>query len=210
MLRRGAIKHVRVGPGSSARKSDQPATFARWILGRRRAEANLDPELRAYVEMSADDGVAGGLTQDEANRLVRADLGGLETARERVRSGRHGWRLDEIARDMRHAWRRLLRLVAAGFANDLRAHLVWVPKVLPPAAFDAWRAGRLPDGVRFGPGAEVVVTTGWAKGQRATILDLARVDPEPTYRATVASGREVVIGQSLLSSADPGPGDVNR
>ena len=89
-------------------------SIARWILGRRRAEADLDRELRAYVEMSADDGVAGGLTPDEADRLARADLGGLETARERVRTGRHGWRLDEIARDVRHAWRRLVR--APGYA----------------------------------------------------------------------------------------------
>lgn len=121
-----------------------------------------------------------------------------------------GGRLDRLEHAVASAnrdWRDVL--VAAGFANDLRAHLAWVPKVLPPAAFDAWRAGRLPDGVRFGPGAEVIVTAGWAKGQHATILDLARIDPEPTYRAMVSSRREVVIGQSLLSSADSGPGGVS-
>ena len=89
------------------------ASIVRWIMKRRRAEQDLDVELRTYVEMSADARIRGGQSPDDARRLALAEIGGLETAKERVRSGRHGWLLDEIGRDLRHAIR--LSLQRPGF-----------------------------------------------------------------------------------------------
>jgi predicted permease len=76
-----------------------------WLLRRDRAEQRLDDELHAYLEISAAEKMRDGLPAGEARRLARLELGGLEQAKERVRTYRHGGGLDEMGRDIRYAFR---------------------------------------------------------------------------------------------------------
>lgn len=85
------------------------ASIARWILGRRRAEARLEEEMQAFLDMSTAAKMRDGLPPDEARRMARLELGGVEQAKERVRTERHGALLDETARDVRYAFRMFAR-----------------------------------------------------------------------------------------------------
>src|SRR5688500_3197412 len=79
-------------------------------LGRRSAfESELDEELRFHLELRTADLVRRGLGAEEAARRARLDLGGIEGWKEEAREAR-GLRLfDEIAQDLRVAWRTLVR-----------------------------------------------------------------------------------------------------
>ena len=81
------------------------ASIARLLLGRDRAEQQLETELRTFVDMAAAQKERDGVPRAEARRLALLELGGLEQAKERVRADRHGARLDELARDVRYACR---------------------------------------------------------------------------------------------------------
>lgn len=85
------------------------ASIVRWIARRDRAERDLDDELRTFVEMAAADNVGDGQTPAEARRQALLRLGGLEQAKERVRTARHGAWLDEFGRDLRQAMRQARR-----------------------------------------------------------------------------------------------------
>src|SRR4029079_4206921 len=76
-----------------------------WILNRTKAEAHLDEELQAFLDMSIADKIADGLSLTEARRQATLELGGVEQVKERVRTSRHGAGLDEISRDVRYAFR---------------------------------------------------------------------------------------------------------
>jgi putative ABC transport system permease protein len=84
-------------------------SIVRWIARRDRAEQDLHDELEAFVDMAAADGVRDGSTPAEARRRAVLQLGGLEQAKEHVRSGRHGAWLDAAGRDARYALRQLRR-----------------------------------------------------------------------------------------------------
>ena len=83
--------------------------IVRLLLRRDAADARLDDELQAYVELSAAEKERDGFAPAEARRLARLELGGVEIVKERVRTERHGARLDEVCRDVRYA----LRMFAA-------------------------------------------------------------------------------------------------
>ena len=85
------------------------ASIVRWIVGRDTAERDLDEEIRAFVEMAAADKMRDGVSADDARRLAILDLGGVEQAKERVRTGRHGAWLDDVGRDVRYALRTCAR-----------------------------------------------------------------------------------------------------
>jgi macrolide transport system ATP-binding/permease protein len=61
----------------------------RALLRKKRAEAELDDELRAYLEMAVDERVKQGMSQKEAKRAVRLQQGNAESAKEIV--GAAGW-----------------------------------------------------------------------------------------------------------------------
>jgi putative ABC transport system permease protein len=85
------------------------ASGLRWILHRNKAEADLDDELRTFVDMAAADHVRDGATPAEARRLAALQVGGVEQAKERVRSARVGAWLDAAGRDARHGLRQVRR-----------------------------------------------------------------------------------------------------
>ena len=80
-----------------------------WVVRRNRAERDLNDELNAFVDMAAANGMREGVPPAEARRRAALHLGGVEQAKERVRTGRHGAWLDELARDVRYAFRMCTR-----------------------------------------------------------------------------------------------------
>ena len=80
-------------------------SIGRGLVRRKRADEQLDEEIRTFVEMSAAGKTQDGLSSDQARRQAVLELGGIEQAKERVRTGRHGAFLDEIGRDVTYAFR---------------------------------------------------------------------------------------------------------
>ncbi len=90
----------------------------RWLaivrgwLRRDPLEAELDEELRTFVDMAAADRVRDGMAPADARRAALLDLGGVEQVKEHVRGGRHGARLEAAGRDVRFALRQIRRTPA--------------------------------------------------------------------------------------------------
>jgi predicted permease len=74
---------------------------------KRRADGELDEELRGYVEMVADENVKRGLTAHEARREAKMETGGIEEVKERTREVRAGHFLETLWQDLRYGARML-------------------------------------------------------------------------------------------------------
>jgi hypothetical protein len=77
------------------------ASFVRNLVRRDRVEHDLDEELRAFVEQTAEEKQNAGLSPKEARRAALIDLGGMEQVKERVRDARSGSTIDQLARTPR-------------------------------------------------------------------------------------------------------------
>jgi len=75
----------------------------------RRAERELDDELRSYVELLVAERVRAGMPEADARRAALLELGGPEHVKDEVRDVRSGALLDATARDVRFAVRTLVR-----------------------------------------------------------------------------------------------------
>ena len=73
------------------------------------ADDRLDMELRDHVERQVADYVAAGMSEADARRRARLELGGLQQAREACRDVRRFQYLDAFARDVRVGFRGLAR-----------------------------------------------------------------------------------------------------
>src|SRR6516164_293675 len=75
----------------------------------RRAQANqeLDDELRDHLERKTEEYVAKGMTQEEAHRRARLDLGGIEQAKEKCRDARGVNWIQDLIQDLRYGLRML-------------------------------------------------------------------------------------------------------
>jgi predicted permease len=85
------------------------ASVLRWMVDRDTAERDLHDELETFVDMAAADNMRNGAEPADARRSAVLHLGGVEQAKERIRSARHGAWLDEIGRDLRYGIRTLRR-----------------------------------------------------------------------------------------------------
>ena len=85
------------------------------IVNNSRVEADLDAEMRSYVELLVDQKVKAGMAPDEARRQALIDVGGIERAKDEVRDERPGMLLENALRDLRHGVRLLGR--SPGFAT---------------------------------------------------------------------------------------------
>jgi predicted permease len=83
------------------------ARFRGWFV-KSRLEQQLDEELRTHFDMLVEDEVRRGKSRDEAKRLARLHLGGLEQTRESVRDVRAFW-LEAVWHDLLHSARMLRR-----------------------------------------------------------------------------------------------------
>jgi hypothetical protein len=78
------------------------------------ADQELDDELRDHLERKTEEYVAQGMTQEEAHRRARLDLGGIEQTKEKCRDAlRVNW-IQDFVQDLRFSLRMLRK--SSGFA----------------------------------------------------------------------------------------------
>jgi predicted permease len=77
----------------------------RRLLRRDEAERDLDDEVRQYLDLATQQHMRAGLSRAAAERAARVDFGGVESAKESVRSW--GWEssAESLLRDLAYAWR---------------------------------------------------------------------------------------------------------
>ena len=74
---------------------------------KRRAETELDEEVREYVEMLAQEKIRSGVNARQAQREARMELGGVEQVKEQTREVRAGHFLETLWQDLRYGARML-------------------------------------------------------------------------------------------------------
>ncbi len=82
-------------------------SFLRGLIHRQEDERELDAEVRGYAEMLADEKAQQGMSEPEARRAARMEMGGIEQVKEEVRSARGGVWLETLWQDMRFGARML-------------------------------------------------------------------------------------------------------
>src|SRR5260370_35060190 len=96
------------------------ASGRRSLFRKDQVERELNEELGAYLEMEAAEKMKQGMSRRDALRAVRLERGGLELAKEVVRSGSWESVLETYWRDVRLGVRRLLK--SPGFTAVGRAY----------------------------------------------------------------------------------------
>jgi len=71
------------------------------------ADQELDDELRDHLERKTEEYVAKGMTQEEAHRRARLDLGGIEQTKEKCRDARRVNWIQDLIQDLRFGLRML-------------------------------------------------------------------------------------------------------
>jgi predicted permease len=84
-------------------------SLLRSLLRRKRFERDLDDEMRATMDLLADEKTHAGMPPDEARRAAALEIGGVEAVKDRVRDVRAGAHLDVLQQDLRYAARLLAR-----------------------------------------------------------------------------------------------------
>src|SRR5215471_19117376 len=79
----------------------------RSLFRRAQADQELDDELRDHLEQKTEEYVAQGMTQEEAHRRARLDLGGIEQTKEKCRDARRVNWIQDFAQDLRFGLRML-------------------------------------------------------------------------------------------------------
>src|SRR5215475_9722733 len=92
------------------------ATLLRFLglFRRSRLDLDLSAELDSHLRAHIDDGVRAGMTHDEARRQALLRFGGVEMTKDSYREQRGLPAVEQIARELRHAFGRLRR--SPGFA----------------------------------------------------------------------------------------------
>jgi macrolide transport system ATP-binding/permease protein len=84
------------------------------FFGRRRFEADLDDELGAHLELATEENIRKGMPREAAHAAALRAFGGLTQTREAYRVQRGFPLASQISRDLRYAFRQLLK--SPGFA----------------------------------------------------------------------------------------------
>ncbi len=87
-------------------------TFLRPLVSRRRAEADLDDEMRFHLDAEIAERVRGGMTPDAARTSALRDFGGVSRFKEECRDAWGTRMMDELSRDARYGFRALWRAPA--------------------------------------------------------------------------------------------------
>ena len=83
--------------------------LVRWLFRRDEIERALDADLADYIERSAAEKVRAGMSEAEARRAARIELGGVEQTKETVRATLSFAAIDNTLADMSYALRTLRR-----------------------------------------------------------------------------------------------------
>ena len=81
----------------------------RALFRRNSVEAELDEELRAHLELQVEKYVQSGMSREEAERLAKVKLGGLEQVREECRDSWGVRLITELIQDLRYGLGQLRR-----------------------------------------------------------------------------------------------------
>ena len=92
---------------------DEIVLRLRTVLGRDRANRDLDAEIAFYLEQEVEKNLARGLNPEEARRQARLAFGSLDAAKDACRAAWGFQAIENLARDVRHGLRGLGR--APGF-----------------------------------------------------------------------------------------------
>jgi putative ABC transport system permease protein len=84
-------------------------------------DADLDAEVLAFEEMSAEEDTARGVTPEEARRRALAEVGGAERLKQQVREGRAGAGIESVMQDLRFGVRQVVK--SPGFGLTVMATL---------------------------------------------------------------------------------------
>ena len=84
------------------------ASLLRNLLRTPEVERELDDELRAYVDLLAEEKMRAGMPMDAARRAARVEAG-VEQVKEEVRATRAGAWIESVGQDVHYAWRGLRR-----------------------------------------------------------------------------------------------------
>src|SRR5690349_13353726 len=87
-------------------------TFLRPLVSRRRAEADLDDEMRFHLDAEVAERVRRGMTPDAARTSALRDFGGVSRFKEECRDAWGTRMMDELSRDARYGLRALWRVPA--------------------------------------------------------------------------------------------------
>lgn len=79
------------------------------LLHRDRLEADLDGEIRGFLDAVADEKIAAGMSPLDARRSALADIGGAEQLKQAVREKRGGIGIELLGQDLRYGVRMLRR-----------------------------------------------------------------------------------------------------
>lgn len=83
------------------------ANLLRNFIHKKRVERDLDDEIHFYLETLTQQGVAAGLSEQEARRVARLELGSVGSVKDAVRDVRTGAMMERIWQDCRYAIRAL-------------------------------------------------------------------------------------------------------
>jgi hypothetical protein len=81
------------------------ASVLRNLFHRARFERAMNDELQFHIQERAAHLVRSGLPEAQAFRRARLEFGGIESCKERCREARGGGWFDELARNLRYAFR---------------------------------------------------------------------------------------------------------
>jgi MacB-like protein len=81
--------------------------LVRWLFRRDEIERALDSDLEDYIERSAAEKMRAGMTEAEARRAARIELGGVEQTKESVRIALSFAAIDNALADLGYAFRAL-------------------------------------------------------------------------------------------------------
>jgi putative ABC transport system permease protein len=85
------------------------SSLSRNIFHKARLDEDLDEEVRAYVELLADEKSRQGLDAQQARRASLLEVGGIEQIKEQVRDVRRGAMIESILQDLRYGVRVLIK-----------------------------------------------------------------------------------------------------
>ena len=77
------------------------------LFSARKLDAELDEELRAHIDLAAEENRKRGMTEQEARRRALIALGGLEQVRQQTRDARGTRMIEQMLQDLRYGLRSL-------------------------------------------------------------------------------------------------------